>query len=158
MDTQPTPEELADIRLCAQKLWDLDDNKLEPEKHYGIDIQVQNHNSTYSSKKESICSMGSVVSKKEMLLKANYSVESLVPSGNNLLTGPSLIYSTITNGKSLTHISCLSRSSCSATGVEETLTQQERQENIAFITAIMHTRPMKYIHNYLIAKVHDTDV
>lgn len=101
-----------------------------------------------------VYSMGSVVSKKEMLPKANSSVESLVPSGNNLLTEPSLIYSTITNGRSLKHTSYLLSSIYSQTGVEETVTQQERQENIAFITAIMHTRPMKYIHNYLVAKVH----
>lgn len=40
MSTDPTAEELANVNLCAQKLWDLDDNRLEPQKDYGLDVQV----------------------------------------------------------------------------------------------------------------------
>ena len=39
MGTTPTAEELDNIALCAQRLWDLDDNKLEPEVDYGINVQ-----------------------------------------------------------------------------------------------------------------------
>lgn len=39
MSVNPTPEELGNIALCAQKLWDLDADKLEPDVDYGIHIQ-----------------------------------------------------------------------------------------------------------------------
>ena len=39
MDPKPTADELADISLCAQKLWDLDCDKLEPDVDYGINVQ-----------------------------------------------------------------------------------------------------------------------
>lgn len=41
MSTDPTADELANVNLCAQKLWDLDDNRLEPQKDYGLDVQVE---------------------------------------------------------------------------------------------------------------------
>ncbi|CAD7700733.1 unnamed protein product, partial [Ostreobium quekettii] len=38
------------------------------------------------------------------------------------------------------------------TGIRETLTPQERQETIAFVNAIMETKPMQYCHNLLVKK------
>lgn len=40
MSVEPTSAELQSIALCAQRLWELDDNKLEPEVDYVIETQV----------------------------------------------------------------------------------------------------------------------
>lgn len=34
-------EELSDLSLACQKVWDLDSNRLEPGQHYNIDLQVR---------------------------------------------------------------------------------------------------------------------
>lgn len=39
MDPVPTKEELSNIKLCAQKLWDLDTDRLQPGKDYEINPQ-----------------------------------------------------------------------------------------------------------------------
>lgn len=39
MTTTPTAEEFNDITLCAQKLWDLDAERVEPGVDYNIDPQ-----------------------------------------------------------------------------------------------------------------------
>ena len=36
----PTQEELADFSLACQKIWDLDQNRLEPNREYQINLQV----------------------------------------------------------------------------------------------------------------------
>ena len=36
---RPTQEELEDLSLACQRLWDLDDNRLEPDKHYDTNVQ-----------------------------------------------------------------------------------------------------------------------
>ena len=41
---QPTEEELASVELACQKLWELDENRLEPETHYRINLQVRTCN------------------------------------------------------------------------------------------------------------------
>jgi hypothetical protein len=38
--TQPSSAELTDISLCAQKLWDLDSNRLENHDDYKLNVQV----------------------------------------------------------------------------------------------------------------------
>lgn len=38
---QPTQEELNDLSAAAQKLWDLDDNRLIPGEDYEINLQVR---------------------------------------------------------------------------------------------------------------------
>eukprot|EP00210_Caulerpa_lentillifera_P007189 g6879.t1 len=120
MDIEPTPQELNDVRLCAQKLWDLDTNKLEPEQHYGIDIQHGKR-----------CFQDGDVAEGKLFRGVSRSV----------WQRPT--YRTFFN---------LLDNYERKTGVEETMTAQERQENIAFITAIMETKPMQYIHKYLVAK------
>jgi len=39
-NTSPTAEELDDIALAAQKLWDLDENRFVPDKDYAINLQA----------------------------------------------------------------------------------------------------------------------
>ena len=34
-------EELSDLSLACQKVWDLDGNRLEPGQHYNIDLQAR---------------------------------------------------------------------------------------------------------------------
>jgi hypothetical protein len=34
-------EELSDLSLACQKVWDLDGNRLEPGQHYDIDLQAR---------------------------------------------------------------------------------------------------------------------
>jgi poly(U)-specific endoribonuclease len=36
---RPTQEELEDLSLACQRLWELDENRLEPDKHYDINVQ-----------------------------------------------------------------------------------------------------------------------
>jgi len=40
MAVQVSREELADLSLACSKLWDLDDNRLEPGRDYNLDLQV----------------------------------------------------------------------------------------------------------------------
>ena len=36
----PSQEELNDLSLACKRVWDLDDNRLQPGKDYDIDLQV----------------------------------------------------------------------------------------------------------------------
>ena len=38
--SSPTQEELNDLSLACNRLWSLDDNRLEPGREYVIDLQV----------------------------------------------------------------------------------------------------------------------
>lgn len=38
----PTQEELSDLSLACQKIWELDQNRLEPNRDYQINLQVLN--------------------------------------------------------------------------------------------------------------------
>ena len=40
MSVQVSREELADLSLACSKLWDLDDNRLEPGRDHTLDVQV----------------------------------------------------------------------------------------------------------------------
>lgn len=41
-DTDPTQEELNDVSLCGERLWDLDENRLEEGADYEINVGVRN--------------------------------------------------------------------------------------------------------------------
>lgn len=41
MSVDPSPEELEDVTLCAQRLWDLDENRLECTKDYVLNVGVR---------------------------------------------------------------------------------------------------------------------
>ena len=41
MAAQPTAQELSDLSLAAQKLWDLDDNRLHNGTDYDINVGVR---------------------------------------------------------------------------------------------------------------------
>lgn len=41
VSSKPTIEELGDISLCAQKIWDLDENRLKNVTEYDINVGVR---------------------------------------------------------------------------------------------------------------------
>jgi hypothetical protein len=41
MSVDPSPKELEDVSLCAQRLWDLDENRLECTKDYILNVGVR---------------------------------------------------------------------------------------------------------------------
>ncbi|GMH42742.1 hypothetical protein BSKO_10661 [Bryopsis sp. KO-2023] len=120
MSVQPTADELANIKLCAQKLWDLDENRLVPEQHYGID--VQGGKKMYHSQDAASQKLFKGVSKSTWA-KTTYKI----------------FYHLLDNYER-------------ETGKEEVVTTREIRESQDFLSACMDTKPLQYVHNYLVEK------
>ena len=122
MSETPTEEELNSLSLAIGKLWELDDNRLEPNVHYKINLQGYKmvHQEHVDSATDSLFTF---VDKQHFFASPTYAS----------------FYAILDNYER-------------ETGKGEVVSDKEVQENRNFITQIMKTRVMRYAHNYLVAK------
>ena len=115
---QPTQAELNSISLAAAKLWELDDNRLNPGVHYAIEVQGKRKYNADSASKGFFRFVD-----KDYFFK--------IPTYASF-------YKLLDNYEK-------------STGHHEVVTPEEMEENKRFINAILQTRPIKYLHKYLVA-------
>lgn len=120
MSVHPTQEELDDLSLACQKLWQLDENRLEPGRDYGIN--VQGGKKVYWEEDAAQQKLFLGVSK-HVWQKRTFVI----------------FYNLLDNYER-------------ETGIKETVTAREKQETFDFLDAVMETKPMQYVHNYLVKK------
>lgn len=116
----PSAEELGDLSLACKKLWELDIHRLVPSKDY--EINVQQGKSFFDDAHIDVCSepLFKFVSE-EALAKPTYA--KFIALLDNYVA---------------------------STGVAETVTAQELEENRQFLNMIMDTAVMQYVHQYLV--------
>eukprot|EP00210_Caulerpa_lentillifera_P007188 g6878.t1 len=116
-DVEPTDAELRSIGLCAQKLWDLDDNKLMPGVDYKIDVQGDTQR-----------------------------YDGVDAARNRLFER---VDTSVWSRPTYRAFEALLDNYERRTGRTERVTEQELREQDAFLEAIVQTRPMQYVKNYL---------
>lgn len=118
----PTEHELESISAAAQRIWDLDDNCLQPGVHYKINLQ--GHKKVYQKDTDAADeSLFEFVDKDYFFKCPTYAT----------------FYRLLDNYEK-------------TTGVQETVTKEEINENRQFIDQIMATRPINYLRKYLAIK------
>merc|ERR1712137_1049295 len=118
----PTEQELESISKAAQKLWELDENRLILGRHYSINLQGSKK--VYQHDRESATeSLFEFVDKDHFFSQPTYAT----------------FYRLLDNYEK-------------ETGKSEVVTSEEIQENKQFIDQIMLTKPIKYLRKYLVAK------
>merc|ERR1712063_87619 len=118
----PTEQELESISKAAQKLWELDENRLIPGRHYSINLQGSKK--VYQHDRDSATeSLFEFVDKDHFFSQPTYAT----------------FYRLLDNYEK-------------ETGKSEVVTSEEIQENKQFIDQIMLTKPIKYLRKYLVAK------
>eukprot|EP01129_Flabellula_baltica_P005220 TRINITY_DN1873_c0_g1_i1.p1 TRINITY_DN1873_c0_g1~~TRINITY_DN1873_c0_g1_i1.p1 ORF type:complete len:281 (-),score=70.90 TRINITY_DN1873_c0_g1_i1:52-894(-) len=124
MDSQdyyPTQDELNDLELACQRLWEIDDNRLEPEVHYSID--PQRGKNFHNGKDVAADSFFKGVNRKAFMKFPTFRT----------------FFALLDNYEP-------------HTGVAEEVTKEEKRENWDFLNAVYETRPIKYLHQYLLEK------
>jgi len=118
----PTEAELDSISKAVNKLWDLDENRLECDVHYRINLQ--GHKKVYQKDTDAAPeSLFEFVDKDHFFSKGTYAT----------------FYKLLDNYEK-------------TTGKAEVVTDEEIHENRQFIDQIMLTKPIKYLRKYLVAK------
>lgn len=118
----PTEEELNSISQAVNKLWDLDENRLESGVHYRINLQ--GHKKVYQHDTDAASdSLFEFVDKDHFFSLPTYAT----------------FYHLLDNYEK-------------TVGKAEVVTDEEVAENRRFIDQIMKTRCIKYLHKYLQAK------
>lgn len=118
---EPTQEELGSVAEAAKRLWELDENRLTAEVHYGIDLQ--GYKRFGDDQDHARKPLFRFVDKDHFFAMPTYSS----------------FYRLLDNYER-------------ETGQSEKVTQQEVHENRHFIDEIVKTKPIQYLHNYLVAK------
>mmetsp|Transcript_20527 Transcript_20527/g.28344 ORF Transcript_20527/g.28344 Transcript_20527/m.28344 type:complete len:286 (-) Transcript_20527:76-933(-) len=119
--TIASPEELDDVSLAAQKLWELDTNRFQPNVDYALNLQQGKK--VYQTHDAAEHPLFKFVNKEKFFSMPTYKT----------------FYALLDNYER-------------STGTAETVTHEEKQENWAFLNAIMQTDCMKYVHKYLVRK------
>jgi len=117
----PTDEELQDLSAACARLWELDTNRLSPGQDY--DINIQKGKSYYDDVHEDVAADPLFNFVSEDALKKPTYAKFISLLDNYVAT----------------------------TGVSETVTAQELEENRQFLAMIMDTAVMQYVQHYLIA-------
>lgn len=119
---KPTPLELESLSDAAERIWELDENRLIPGKHYAINLQ--GHKQVYQHGVDAAAeSLFTFVDKDYFFKQPTYAT----------------FYRLLDNYEK-------------TIGKEEVVTDEEIHENRTFIDQIMKTKPIQYLHNYLVAK------
>eukprot|EP00937_MAST-01D_sp_MAST-1D-sp2_P003546 g3546.t1 len=123
----PTAEELDSLSVACGRLWELDDNRLTPGKEYRINVQAGKHaGSRHDAAKEPLFT---------------HVDDCVVDDGHNSA-----------KHKTYRAFVALLDNYERETGVAEQVTAEERAEEAAFLSAVLRTRPMRYLQAYLSAK------
>lgn len=118
----PTQHELENISAAVNRLWDLDENRLEPGVHYSINLQ--GHKKVYQKDTDAANeSLFDFVNKDHFFKSPTYAT----------------FYRLLDNYEK-------------TTGKQEVVTNEEVQENRQFIDQIMETKPIRYLRKYLATK------
>ncbi|GAB2230314.1 hypothetical protein Drorol1_Dr00014575 [Drosera rotundifolia] len=117
---EPSEDELADLPRACDKLWQLDFNRLVPDKDYQID-----------------CGEGKKVYSKEDM------------AAGTLFTW---LGDDVLRRSTFSRFCSLLDNYTPHEGYKEQVTNEERQEQAAFIEEISRTAPIKYLYKYLLYK------
>eukprot|EP01033_Poteriospumella_lacustris_P006372 gene6372-4578_t len=118
--TAPTPEELNNLSLACNRLWELDLHRLVPDRDYAVNVQGGKFFSdTHDAAAEPLFRYVDEGCLNQPTFRAFV----------NLLDNYT-----------------------ATTGSAEVVTSEEMSENRRFLGLIMDTKPMQYVHQYLVAK------